>query len=105
MDQLEELFKAGDQKPKLVFLGSCASQKHGNALTKAGVPHVVAVDVQNDIAGASRIQHSRRMSLVLKVKYALVRNSLCVFLNEGHANRGIVCGAVYVFRAVAGAMF
>ncbi|CAN0301567.1 unnamed protein product [Ascophyllum nodosum] len=50
---LKELFESGTTKPELVFLASCHSQTHGDTLAHAGVPHVVAVESEAEILGAS----------------------------------------------------
>mmetsp|Transcript_50771 Transcript_50771/g.99509 ORF Transcript_50771/g.99509 Transcript_50771/m.99509 type:complete len:791 (-) Transcript_50771:1399-3771(-) len=49
---LKELLKAGDgvQSVKFVFVAACHSQESGQAFVDAGVPHVIAVQKETDIA-------------------------------------------------------
>lgn len=50
---LKELFQAGGVTTELVFISSCSSEKSGHAFVEAGVPHVVAVKVQERVTGES----------------------------------------------------
>lgn len=51
VDRLGNLFKAGGVSTELVFISSCSSEMSGKAFVAAGVPHVVAVKVQERVTG------------------------------------------------------
>ena len=51
MNKLKNLFQAGGVSTELVFISSCSSELSGNAFVEAGVPHVVAVKVQERVTG------------------------------------------------------
>ena len=50
---MKKLFQHGS-KPDLVFLESGGSHTHGRGIAEVGVPHVVAVESQTELPGASQ---------------------------------------------------
>lgn len=64
MDKLKKLFQAGGVSTELVYISSCSSERSGKAFEEAGVPHVVAVKMQENITGGAGARGSWKSAFV-----------------------------------------
>lgn len=54
---MADLFRNAKVLPELVVLGACDSEECGQALVKAGVPHVVAIRSSHNVSGTKNMRH------------------------------------------------
>lgn len=67
---------------EIVFISSCASERSGQAFVEAGVPHVVAVKVEERITGESLGEGRQEGGMVARLSIRKGHVSSCVSRKE-----------------------